>query len=83
MTSKVIAVGRMKNAELKELCAEYMRRLGRYGGVEIVEIKDSTPEAEADVILDKLANYRGRVYAMSEEGKLFTSRQFSKASKTI
>lgn len=79
MTSKVIAVGRLKNVELKGLCAEYIRRLNRFGGVDIVEVKDSSPETEADAILEKLANYRGRIYVMSEEGKLFSSREFSKS----
>lgn len=69
----------MKCAELKSLCAEYAKRLSRYGGVEVVEIRDAGAEAEADAILAKLANFRGRVYAMSEEGILMGSREFSRA----
>lgn len=78
MGVKLIVVGKLKNAELRALCAEYEKRLTRYGGIEITELKDSDAETEADVILGKLANFRGRVYAMGEEGRLFTSREFSK-----
>lgn len=77
MGVKLIVVGKLKNAELRALCAEYEKRLTRYGGIEITELKDSA-ETEADAILGKLANFRGRVYAMGEEGRLFTSREFSK-----
>ena len=79
MATKIIAVGKMKCAELKSLCAEYARRLSRYGGVEVDEIRDAGAEAEADAMLGKLANFRGRVYAMSEEGVLMGSREFSRA----
>ena len=41
-------------------------------------LKLSTPEREGEKILDALKGFRGRVYAMSEEGKQFDSRGFSK-----
>ncbi len=75
---KLVAVGKMKNRFLASLCADYAERLGHFGGIEIVEIKDSTPEREGEKILDALKGFRGRVYAMSEEGKQFDSRGFSK-----
>ena len=79
MATKIIAVGKMKCAELKYLCAEYAKRLSRYGGVEVAEVRDAGAEAEADAILAKLANFKGRIYAMSEEGILMGSREFSRA----
>ena len=78
MATKIIAVGKMKCAELKSLCAEYAKRLSRYGGAEIIEIKDSDAETEAGAMLGKLANFKGRIYALAEEGKTATSREFSK-----
>ena len=47
MSLKIIAVGKIKRAELRTLCDEYSKRLSRYGGAEIIEIKDSDAETEA------------------------------------
>ena len=79
---KLIVVGKMKNSALKTLCAEYEKRLSRFGGVDIVELKDSTLDAEAEAMLDKLKNFRGKVYVMSEEGTLMSSTQLSKTLET-
>lgn len=78
MSLKIIAVGKIKRAELRALCDEYLKRLSRYGGAEIIEIKDSDAETEAGNMLGKLANFKGRIYALAEEGKTATSREFSK-----
>ena len=67
MSLKIIAVGKIKRAELRALCDEYLKRLSRYGGAEIIEIKDSDAETEAGNMLGKLANFKGRIYALTEE----------------
>lgn len=68
----------MKNRALAELCADYFSRIKHFCNFECVEIKDSTPAAEADKMLDALKNFRGRVYVLSEEGKMFSSVELSK-----
>lgn len=75
---KIIVVGKMKNKALNELCRDYAERLQHFCKTEIVELKDSDPKHEGEKILESLKNFRGKVYAMSEEGKLLTSAQFSK-----
>ena len=75
---KLVVVGKMKNKALAELCADYFSRLKHFGNFECLELKDSNPETEADKMIEALKNFRGKVYAMSEEGKLFTSVEFSK-----
>ena len=75
---KLIAVGKMKNKALAELCNDYFSRIKHFDNFEFVEIKDSTIETEADKMLDALKNFKGRVYAMSEEGKMQTSVALSK-----
>ena len=75
---KLVVVGKVKNRALAEICADFADRLKRFGGIEIAELKDSTPERECEKILESLKNFRGKVYVMSEEGKTFTSRGFSK-----
>ena len=75
---KLVTVGKMKNRALAEICADFAGRLNRFGGIETVELKDSDIEREAEKMLESLRNFRGRVYVMSEEGKLFSSREFTK-----
>jgi 23S rRNA (pseudouridine1915-N3)-methyltransferase len=71
----IIAVGKMKNRALAELCEDYGRRLARQGGFECIELKDGTIAAEARRIREALAKRPGaRVYALAEEGRSFTSR---------
>ncbi len=74
---KLIAVGKMKNKALATLCNDYFTRIKHFDNFELVEIKDSTIEAEADKILDSLKNFKGKIYAMSEEGKIYTSVDFA------
>jgi len=76
--TKLIVVGKMKNRALESLCQDYADRLKHFGGIEILELKDSNPEKEGEKIIEVLKNFRGKVYIMSEEGKTFTSREFSK-----
>lgn len=75
---KLVVVGRMKSGALEALCADYLGRLSHFDRVEIAEIKDSSMETEADKMLETLKNFRGRIYAMGEEGKMYTSVEFSK-----
>ncbi len=79
MPLKLIVVGKLKNRNLAELCAEYAKRLSHHGGIEIVELKDAlSPEAEGLKILDAVKNFKGAVYAMGEEGESISSRGLSK-----
>jgi len=75
---KLVAIGKLKNRALAELCEDYAARLRRFGGIEIAEIKDSDVEKEGEKIIENLKNFKGKVYVMSEEGKSFSSREFSK-----
>ena len=74
---KIVAVGKMKNKALGELCRDYFARLSHFCRLDVVEIKDSSVEAEADKMLEALKNFKGRVYAMGEEGRLCASAELS------
>ncbi len=41
MNIQIICVGKLKEKYWQDACAEYMKRLGRYCNVEIVELKES------------------------------------------
>lgn len=43
---KLIVVGKIKNHSISALCADYEGRLRHFGGIDIVEIKDSDPQRE-------------------------------------
>ncbi len=74
---KIIAVGKMKNKPLEELANEYRKRISKYDKLDIVEIKDMGVEKEGEKILEILRSAKGKIYAMTEEGKHQTSEEFS------
>lgn len=75
---KLVAVGKMKNRALDSLCTDYFERLSRYDKFELVLIKDSTVQRESERMLELISSSKLRTYVLSEEGKLFSSRDFSK-----
>lgn len=75
---KVLVVGKMKNKALSELCKDYSLRLSRFDKLELVELKDSTLPKEAERMLEIISAFKGKIYVLSEEGKTFSSQNFSK-----
>jgi 23S rRNA (pseudouridine1915-N3)-methyltransferase len=70
---RLITVGKVKKAWIYEGVAVYQKRLPE---LDVIEVKDSTPEKEGDQILTLLKG-RDRLIALTEEGQLFSSRQFA------
>jgi 23S rRNA (pseudouridine1915-N3)-methyltransferase len=76
----IIAVGRMKNRALADLCTDFSKRLNRSGNFELVELKDGTIESEGQRILEALDKRpNASVYVMAEEGKTRASAKLAKA----
>ena len=86
---KIISVGKLKEKSLKELIAEYEKRMGRYAQFEICEINDvfvhQNPsnseindilEKEADEIIKKISP-KAYIVSMCIEGKKLDSVRFS------
>ncbi|MDD4817752.1 MAG: 23S rRNA (pseudouridine(1915)-N(3))-methyltransferase RlmH [Victivallaceae bacterium] len=74
---KLIVVGKMKDRALADKCSEYLKRLNSYAKVEMVELKDSTPEDEAVRIRKNFDASRELVLAMGEEGRESSSAGFA------
>lgn len=74
---KIVTVGKMKNRDLANLCADYLARLSKFCKTELIEVKDSDPKREGEKILAALENFRGKIYAGGEEGKLRSSKAFA------
>jgi len=70
---KIIAVGKLKKPWLKTGVATYVKRLPE---VEIVEIKDSGKEKEADK-LESLLSTQDRLAVMTEYGQMHDSVEFA------
>jgi 23S rRNA (pseudouridine1915-N3)-methyltransferase len=70
---KLIAVGKIKKGWIREGLELYQKRLPE---LEMVEIKDSTPEKEGGQILAMLKG-GDRLIALTETGKLYSSTQFA------
>ncbi len=84
MNTQILAIGKMRDANLKALFDEYFGRLKHYGNFEHIELKegkgktaDQLKTDEAKLILDALPK-NGIVVAMDERGKNLTSKEFAK-----
>jgi 23S rRNA (pseudouridine1915-N3)-methyltransferase len=86
----IISIGRLKEKYLKQGIAEYLKRLGPYTKVEIIELPDEkAPEnlseaemeqvkrAEGERILSKIA-YDTHVIALAIDGKQQSSEELAK-----
>lgn len=76
---RIIAVGRMKDARLADLLEDYLRRCRPLSPIDLIEIKDSTPDREARDQVARLGSAQGRelVVAMDEHGQDLTSEAFA------
>jgi 23S rRNA (pseudouridine1915-N3)-methyltransferase len=72
---KVIAVGRIKERYVSEGITEFTKRLGPLARLEIVEIKDSNKEDEAEKILKAVGD--DFLVALDVSGKQLSSEEFA------
>lgn len=85
MKIRIIAAGKIKEKWTKDGIDEYIKRLGRYTKVEIVEVEDSPDsipvekalENEAKLMLSKVGA-QDFLWVMDLHGKELTSEQLSK-----
>lgn len=78
MLIKLITVGRIKDKHIQAKIDEFVKRIKFDAKIDMVEIKDTTKEKEGQKLLELLNKEKGYVFAMSEEGKQMTSREFGK-----
>jgi 23S rRNA (pseudouridine1915-N3)-methyltransferase len=72
MKIRIVAVGRVKEKPIQYMIDEYMKRMN---DIEIIEVKDSGKEKEAENIL-RLCENHGMI-VLDEKGKEYTSEEFS------
>ncbi|MCH5156554.1 MAG: 23S rRNA (pseudouridine(1915)-N(3))-methyltransferase RlmH [Clostridiales bacterium] len=87
MKFRIVAVGKIKESYLRDALSEYVKRIGRYATVEIVEIdeclsKGTQTEKEIQRVIKEegvsiLAKLEGYVVAMDIDGQQVSSEQLS------
>lgn len=78
MLVKIIAVGKIKDKGLLAKIGEFAKWISHSAKLEVIELKDSDVEKEGEAILKAVGKDKGYVFALSEEGKEFTSANFSR-----
>ncbi len=86
---KIICVGKIKEKYLKEAIDEYVKRLGKYTKIEIIEVKDydyndktKTLAAEREQI-EKHIDHKDYLITMEIEGKQITSEELAEKVNSI
>jgi 23S rRNA (pseudouridine1915-N3)-methyltransferase len=80
---RIIAVGKIKDLYLLHKIRDFADRIRHDFRLEIVEIKDSSPQSEGLKILEILRKDQGYTFAMSEEGREYDSVSFAKRLANI
>ena len=76
---RLVAVGKVREAYLKEGMAEYEKRLRPYCKLEIIELKDEGMEKEAE----RMEKYLGpNTFIFDERGKAMDSPEFAELVKS-
>ena len=90
MNIKIITVGKLKEKYLKQGIAEYVKRLGSYCKLEIIEVNDEkVPENLSEKEMEQVKDKEGErilakisetsyVFALAINGKQYDSVEFSK-----
>lgn len=81
---KLVAVGKMRDRLFDTKCQEFITRLNAYGKCETVILPDSNVANEGKAMLRELDKERNAmIIALTEEGKEFTTADFSAFLGTI
>ena len=73
---KIICVGKVKESYLRDGIADYVKRIGKYHKIEIIELSDSNINDERDKILKHICNKDFNI-ALSIEGEELSSTEFA------
>ena len=77
MNIKVLSVGRVKDSDLRNKISDYTKRISRDARITLQEIKDFDPVTEGRKLIDILDKEACYVFALSEEGMIYTSATFA------
>lgn len=85
MVLYVVAVGRVRDAALREACAAYVRRLRRRQRLDLIEVREAGRQGSAAAVLAREADgivhalpRNARAWALTRRGTLLDSRGFAR-----
>lgn len=73
---RIVCVGKIKEKFYRDATCEYLKRMGKYHKIEIVEVSDSNMKKEAGEILKRLGN-KDFVVTLEIEGNKLSSTELS------
>ena len=73
--AKIVAVGKVKERYLQEGIAEFVKRLGAFDNISIVEVKDSNIQAEGEKLLKAVGD--DYLVSLAIGGKELSSEEFA------
>ena len=86
---KIICVGKIKENYLQEACAEYLKRIGKYTNLELIEVSDKNTDdiaknlkEESEPIL-KYIKEKDFVITLEIEGISYSSLEFAQKLEQI
>ena len=78
MNILILSVGKVKERNILNLINDFVKRISYDAKIELREIKDSDKEKEGRRLAKILKKESGYVFALSEEGREYTSVEFAK-----
>ena len=79
MRIHILTVGKVKDRVLAGKLEEYLKRIRFEAKIDVISVKDSDREREGERLLEALERFkRDRVYALTEEGKQYSSPSFAR-----
>ncbi|MDO5441150.1 MAG: 23S rRNA (pseudouridine(1915)-N(3))-methyltransferase RlmH [Bacillota bacterium] len=79
MNISIICVGKLKEDYWKEACQEYIKRLGRFGKIDVIELSESKSDnidEESTEIISHLPK-NAYIIALDVNGNAFSSEEFA------
>ena len=73
---RILCVGKVKESFYREALSEYIKRMGKYHKVEIVEVPDSNMRDEGELLLKKISNKDYNI-VLDINGKSMNSIEFA------
>ncbi len=86
---KIICIGHLKEKYLVDACNEYLKRLGKYGKVELIELEDSTIDNQVvalekeKVSIEKEISSKDFLVVLDIDGQQLDSVEFSEKLNKI
>ena len=93
---EIMCIGKIKEKPIIELIDEYKKRISKYAKLDIIEFPDESlanitseinetkvKDLEAEKIIKKLENSKSYIIALSPNGKMYDSLEFSEKLENI